>query len=92
MPTRISAGVSYHPCFFTFYLYDPYRLQNYKFFLILANEYSYSYWLLTVEQRSLVNQRVMPPHLTCLDYEWTCSCFIDSPAHQSGRYLCTNDP
>ena len=22
MPTRISAGVGYHPCFFTFYLYD----------------------------------------------------------------------
>ena len=23
-PTRISAGIGYHPCFFTFYLYDPY--------------------------------------------------------------------
>jgi len=28
----------YHPCFFTFYLYDPYWLKNYKF--SLAQEYS----------------------------------------------------
>ena len=26
MPTRISAGVGDHPCFLTFYNYDPYRL------------------------------------------------------------------
>jgi len=33
MPTRISADVGDHLCFFTFYLYDPYWLQNYKFYL-----------------------------------------------------------
>ena len=32
MPTRISAGVGDHPCFLTFYNFDPYRLQNYSFF------------------------------------------------------------
>ena len=26
MPTRISADVGDHPCFLTFYNYDPYRL------------------------------------------------------------------
>ena len=31
MPTRISVGVGDHLCFLTFYLYDPYRLQNHKF-------------------------------------------------------------
>jgi len=39
MLTRISAGVQVidHPYSFTFYSYDPYWLQNYKFFLILIN-------------------------------------------------------
>ena len=36
MHTEISAGVGSHPCFLTFYNYDPYRWQNYKFFLILV--------------------------------------------------------
>ena len=26
IPTRISAGVGDHPCFLTFYTYDPYQL------------------------------------------------------------------
>ena len=32
MPTRIYASVDDHPCFLTFYLYNPNWLQNYKFF------------------------------------------------------------
>ena len=35
MPTRISTGVGDHPCFLTFYYYDPYLLQNYYFSLYL---------------------------------------------------------
>jgi len=36
MSTRTSAGVDDCPCFTTFYCYDPYRLQNYNFFLTLV--------------------------------------------------------
>jgi len=43
--TRISASVGDHPCFFTFYNYDPYRLQNYKVFLILVvNGFMQAIW------------------------------------------------
>jgi len=37
MPSRISAGVGDDPGFLYFYNYDPYWLQNYKFFIILVS-------------------------------------------------------
>ena len=34
MPTRISAGVGGHPCFLSFYYYDP-KITNFSLYLIL---------------------------------------------------------
>jgi len=39
MPTRISAGVGDHPCFLTFYNYDPYdrKITNFSLYLYKVN-------------------------------------------------------
>ena len=39
MPTRISAGVGDHPCYLTFYLYDPYidcKITNFSLNLFVS--------------------------------------------------------
>ena len=43
MSTRISAGVGDHPCFLTFYIYDPYKITNFSLYLFVCFLWDHSW-------------------------------------------------
>jgi len=46
MPTRISTGVDYHPCFLTFYIPIDYKITNFSLHLFVFYEKSPNYYFL----------------------------------------------